>query len=254
MIIEYHRPKTLAEALELINREHPVSLPLGGGTQLNQPRQDAIAVVDLQSLGLGQLIASGNTLTIGAMVTLQALVEWADTPGGLVDTIQHEASINIRQAATIAGCVAAGDGRSPLLAALLAADAELEVQRAKAPLQRVKLGDWLPFRHCKRGELITAIRVPSNVSLAYQYVARTPADLPIIGAVVARWPSGRTRLSLCGWGAAPVLAMDGPEPGGLEAAAHNAASQADDAWASGEYRQAMAPLLAIRAYEMGKHL
>ena len=52
MILEYHRPKTVKEALQLLNRSTPLTRPLAGGTVLNQPGQEAMAVVDLQSLGL----------------------------------------------------------------------------------------------------------------------------------------------------------------------------------------------------------
>ena len=129
-------------------------------------------------------------------------------------------------------------------------DARLEIRHAEAGTTRVDLGDWLPLRGTRRGELITAVELPLNVRLAYQYVARTPADLPIVGVVVAQWPSGRTRLVLCGWGAMPLLALDGPESGGVEEGVASAASDSGDAWASSEYRQAAAVVLARRALEL----
>ncbi len=36
MIIEYLRPDTLEEAIDLLNRQNPKSIPLGGGTNLAQ--------------------------------------------------------------------------------------------------------------------------------------------------------------------------------------------------------------------------
>lgn len=50
MVIEYNRPKTLDEALSLLSRKGIKTLPLGGGTILNQPSTERYAVVDLQSL------------------------------------------------------------------------------------------------------------------------------------------------------------------------------------------------------------
>ena len=67
--------------------------------------------------------------------------------------------------------------------------------------------------------LVTQVRLPLNARLAFESVARTPADLPILCVAVARWHSGRTRLAVGGFGAAPCLAMDGPEAGGIEIAA-----------------------------------
>ena len=63
---------------------------------------------------------------------------------------------------------------------------------------------------------------------------------------LARWPSGRTRLAVGGYGNTPLLAMDGIESGGLEAAARNAFDGANDSWASAEYRQEVAGILVSR--------
>lgn len=250
MILEYHRPKTMKEALQLLNRSTPITRPLGGGTVLNQPGKEAVAVVDLQALRLDQLELHGNKLRAGAMVRLQTLLEADSVPEGLKQALRHEATLNTRQAATIAGTAAAANGRSALLAALLALDTSLEIRHAEAGTTREDLGDWLPFRNTRRGELISALELPLNVHLALEFVARTPSDLPIIGVVAARWPSGRTRLVLYGWGVAPRLALDGPESSGYEEAARSAASESGDAWASSEYRQATAPILAARALNL----
>ena len=82
--------------------------------------------------------------------------------------------------------------------------------------------------------------------LAYEYVARTPADLPIVCAAVAVWSSGRTRVVMGGFGEVPVLAMDGPDREGAEIAAGVAYSHADDQWASSSYRQEVAKVLVKR--------
>jgi len=51
MIIEYHRPVTLVETLELLARTEVITVPLGGGTVLNQPSLKNFAVLDLRNLG-----------------------------------------------------------------------------------------------------------------------------------------------------------------------------------------------------------
>jgi CO/xanthine dehydrogenase FAD-binding subunit len=94
--------------------------------------------------------------------------------------------------------------------------------------------------------LITRITIPLNAHLAYETVARSPADLPIVCAAVAVWPSGRTRAVLGGFGSSPALAFDGTEAEGVEIAARAAYSQAEDQWASAEYRQEMAAVLVKR--------
>jgi CO/xanthine dehydrogenase FAD-binding subunit len=123
----------------------------------------------------------------------------------------------------------------------------LELRSANRSSETLSLGDLLPVRGERlEGCLITNITIPLNARLAYEVVARTPADLPIVCVALARWPSGRVRLALGGYGTAPVLALDGPEAGGAEQAAKIAYSQAGDEWASAEYRQDMAAVLALR--------
>ena len=60
------------------------------------------------------------------------------------------------------------------------------------------------------------------------------------------WPSGRTRLTLGGFGLAPTLAFDGNSTEGVEIAARSAYAQAGDEWATAEYREEIAGILAKR--------
>jgi len=255
MIIEYHRPTTLEEALTLLRRVDPHTVPLAGGSALNQPAPQPFAVVDLQALGLNAIRSRGHFLDIGATATLQGLLEYHaeaksrgnGLPAALIRAIEHEATYNLRQVASVAGTLVAADGRSPFTTVLLALDAALTVQPGD---DRLDLGDLLPLRLERlRGRLITQATIPLNVRLGYEYVARSPADRPIVCAALARWPSGRTRLALGGYGSAPLLAFDGTETEGVEVAARNAYSQAEDEWASAEYRQEVAGILATRCLQ-----
>ena len=247
MIIDYRRPSTLEEALLLLSTKEIKTVPLGGGTALNRPSTERFVAVDLQALGLNVFEKRGSILTLGATVTLQSLLDSGEIPPALQDAIRQEAGYNLRQAATVAGTLVAADGRSPFTTVLLALDTTLEIQSVSAGTERLSLGDFLPLRGERMaGRLITSLSLPLNARLGYEVVARTPVDLPIVCAALAQWPSGRTRLVLGGFGGAPVLALDGPEPGGLEQAARDAYSRAGDEWASAEYRQAMAAMLARR--------
>lgn len=253
MIVEYLRPKTIEEALGLIERPEPKTYAMGGGTVLNRPNEARYAVVDLQALGLNQMERAGNTLNVGATTTLEALGENEDLPPALRQAVRYETSYHIRQAASIAGTLVAADGRSRLAGCLLAMDVTLDVESKSAGKGQVRFGELLGMREeSLRGKLIIAVNIPLHVSLAFECVSRTPGDEPIIYAALAQWPSGRTRLVLGGTGKAPSMAMDGPEAGGIEAAARNAYSHAGDEWASAEYRQEMAGLLAMRCLEQIK--
>lgn len=245
MIIEYHRPQTLDAALELLARTEPVTLPLGGGTMLNRPSPLRVAVVDLQALGLDTLARRGNFLDVGARVTLQALAGFPELTEALPRAIRGEATYNLRQVATVAGSLVAAGGRSSFAAAMLALDATLTLAPGDEMLE---LGNLLPLRPGRlRGRLITRVTLPLNARLAYEVAARTPDDLPIVCVAVAAWPSGRTRVALGGFGAAPLLAFDGSEAAGAEVAARSAYNQAGDEWASAEYRSEVASVLTGRA-------
>lgn len=244
MITEYHRPNTIEEALRLLARQDVKTLPLGGGSVLNTPQPQQYAVVDLQALGLNRIEKKGNTLLAGATATLQELLDTPDLPVALTKAIQHEATYNLRQVATLAGTLVAAGGRSPLATVWLAMDAQITVLPGE---ERVGVGELLLTREERLpGRLIISIALPLNVSLAYQYVARTPADQPLVCAAAARWSSGRTRLALGGYGEAPILAMDGPEAEGAVEAARSAYFNAGDQWASAEYRREIAAILAQR--------
>jgi len=248
MIIEYHRPENMAEALALLERKNPYTVPLGGGTSLSRTRKGEIAVVDLQRLGLNNILLEGQLLSIGATVTLQALLEYDGMPENireaLVESLRHEGGRNIRQAATVAGTLASCDGRSPFVTTLLALDPRL----VWAPGDDLEpLGDYLPLREeFAYGRMIVQVRVPVNVTLRFEMVARAPMDLPVVCAALATWPSGRTRITLGGHGVAPLLAMDGPEPGGAVVAAREGYHFAADEWASAEYRMETAGKLVQR--------
>ncbi len=243
MITKYYRPETLDEALTLIAK--PGTLPLGGGTLLSKPGPDPVEVVDLQALGLSTIEKKGNALEIGATITLQQLLESQNTPEALKTAIKLEAPLNLRNAATVAGTLVAADGRSTFATILLALDAKVTVTGGQ--VSATSLGDFLPLRlENLQGKLITGIEIPLNVTLAFESVARTPADKPIVCAALAQWPSGRTRLALGGYGKAPLLAMDGTESEGVETAARNAFHEASDMWASAEYRMDVAATLAKR--------
>jgi len=243
MITTYHRPQTLDEALTLLSQ--PNTLPLGGGTLLSHPSLDPVSVVDLQALGLNRIHKKGNNLEIGATVTLQQLFESEHCPEVLKTAIKLEAPLNVRNTATVAGTLVVADGRSTFAASLLALDAKIEtiVNRQS---QIVNIGEFLPLR--QRG-LITQIVIPLHAKFAFEYVARTPSDKPIVCTALAQWNGKRTRLAIGGWGKSPTLAMDGTEADGLDTAARNACHEATDEWGSAEYRMDVASTLAKRCLE-----
>lgn len=260
MIVEYHRPESMDEALQLINRSDPVTIPLAGGTSINRPSKKPVAVVDLQLLGLDSIKIKGNLLHVGATITLQALLEYFENesesdrglPEALTAVIRHEASYNLRHVGSIVGTLISADGRSPFTSSLLALDTNLVISKSKNDKKpdQIPLGELISFgKELLQGRIITQVNIPLNVRISYEYVARTPADLPIVCVAVAVWKSGRTRVSLGGFGSAPLLAFDGTDSTGAEIAARSAFEHAEDDWGTSNYRSEIAGVLTLRCLE-----
>ena len=244
MITHYHRPETLEQALKLLAQ--PNTVPLGGGTLLSKPGPDPVEAVDLQRLGLDSIRVNGNELHLGAMVTLQALLESDNCTEALKKAIKLEAPFNIRNSASVAGTLVSCDGRSTFTTMLLAMDAKIEQAKfdnSKVDHRVLTIGDFLPLRP---RDLISSITIPLHTKLSFEYVSRTPADKPIVCVAAAGWASGRRRLAAGGYGKSPMLAMDGSASDDPAAAARNTFHEATDDFGSAEYRMDMAATLAKR--------
>ena len=214
---EYYRPQTLDEALALLRRDAP-TIPLAGGTHL-VPALTASAVVDLQALGLDELVVDGARANIGAMVRLQQLVESArDQVGEFVaDAVRREGSLTYRNAATVGGTIAIGDPSSCLLIALLVLDAEVQLRLpdpAAVSLDRL-LDD--PHKFLGGGLItgVTALSAAEAPGVALATVARTPRDKPIVAAAVRVADTdglcSDVRIALAGVADRPVRAYEAEE-------------------------------------------
>ncbi len=236
--LEYHRPRTLEDALNLLEQ----GVPLGGGTHLSTSLREVTALIDLQDLDLGGIEVSSDSISFGGTTTLQNLVEAADQlPSELVQTARLEAGWNIRNQATVAGTIVTGDGRSPLLTALLAMGTEIALAPGD---EQISLDETLRRSDRAGGKLITRIRAVAPDQLRYAQVARSPVDRPQVCVAVAR-SGGQTRVALGGFGQAPLLLPSSDAPSIAEAARTKYAD-AGDQWASSEFRSAVAAILAER--------
>jgi hypothetical protein len=112
------------------------------------------------------------------------------------------------------------------------------------------MGNWLPLRDDEPpGVLMTDVEWWLRPHIIFEYVARSPKDRPILIAVAAQWGSGRTRITLGGYGQAPIVAMDGPDDTGVDVASRDAYHDAEDQWATAVYRREVAAKLALRCLD-----
>lgn len=243
-ITTYYRPKTIDDALALLADPQGKTIPLGGGTTIPRLKSQDVSVVDLQDLDLDQVEAQGNVMKVGGTATIHKFGVSPNLWEGMRRAVELEGNFNIRQRATIAGCVVAGDGRSTLLTALLALDGILSWLPGGV---EQRIGDFLLTRNGPwPGKIIANILLPVNVNFQFASVGRSPADVPIICVGLTAWPSGRLRIALGGFGPYPILALDAPDSGGAEIAVRDALTHSSDPWASAEYRQEAAAVLVRR--------
>jgi probable selenate reductase FAD-binding subunit len=232
----YWRPSTIAQALELLER--PRAVVLAGGTELNAaPGAEAVEVVDLQALGLDRVEpASGDSLRIGAMTTLQHLVDSDQAPDVVREAARRELPSTLRAQATVGGCVATAHPESELLGALLVHEAVVHLD-ASTGTAEVPLEELLPTVPLGAGRVVTAVTIRTSGVVATAHTARTPADRAIVAAF-ARTTLAGPRIVLTGVAPTPVLVQAGDD-----------LDPAGDFRGSREYRRAVAAVLLARVVE-----
>ncbi len=194
MIIEYSRPDTINDALMLLNRQTPRSIPLGGGTSISQTRSDeAFAVVDLQSLGMREMVSKNEYLEVGANVTLQQLHDCDLIPAAMRTSLGMEGNFNLRQMATIGGTIASSDGGSGFLAILQAVEAKILWEPGK---KLISIEDFLQDFQTKIPGFISGMRFPLSVISSLQSVSRTPLSESIMCVCGARNLGGVARIMI----------------------------------------------------------
>jgi CO/xanthine dehydrogenase FAD-binding subunit len=250
---EYVRPTPIPDALAALRG----GTALAGGTTLARRARQVSRLVDLQALGLDRLYAEGDRIRLGTMLRLQQIVE-ADLPDALCRAAALEAGLNLRNLSTLGGALMTCTGRSPLVTALLALHAQVRMEPGP---QQWSLDDLLTRRgSMPSGMLLTSVEIGAPMAMAHASVARSPADRPIVVAVMARL-AGRVPsfgVALGGFGPQPILVPQAElalTVGDVKAAVEagrSACAGAGDAWASAAYRAEVAAALLRRlAGEVG---
>jgi CO/xanthine dehydrogenase FAD-binding subunit len=146
-------------------------------------------VVDLSGLGLAFVKESARRMLVGAMTTLQMLVEHPlvkELGGGfLAEASRRSAPLSMRNVATLGGTLVVGEDTSEVLLALLTLDARLVI---RSPFKHeMMLEAFLANRpgQVMPPALITEIdlpTLPSGSGTALVEISRTPSDRPIVNA------------------------------------------------------------------------
>jgi carbon-monoxide dehydrogenase medium subunit len=274
---DYYDPRSLDEALALLDRHSDDAKVLAGGQSLmpllNMRLARPNVVVDINQIkDLNYVRASDGGIAIGAIArqrALQAEKLIAERVPILREAAYFIAHPQIRSRGTICGSIAHADPAAELPALALALDAKMTLTSAKAA-RTVAAEDFFQSfftTALEANEILTEVRFPAppkDSVWSVLEISRRHGDFAIAGIIAGlalepnRQVITRARLVYFGVGATPVrvtaaeealIGQAASEPA-FEAAAQSAKQGIDpsnDIHATEEYRRAVAATLTKRA-------
>ena len=276
----YHRPKSVREAVGLLNELGEESRALAGGHSLIPMMKLRLAspehLVDLAGIAdLKGIRADGGDIVIGAMTTQHELIGsdlLATKIPLLRETSVAIADPQVRYVGTLGGNVANGDPGNDMPAVMMCLGATYHVT-GKAGERRVPARDFYQgayFTALEPGEILTAVRIPvpaSGHGYAYEKLKRKIGDYATAAAAVVLTMGGG-KVASCSIGltnvaetplwaeqAAKILtgsALDAATVKKAVAAAEAITSPASDARGPAHYRTKMAGVMLARALASAK--
>src|SRR5436305_2214666 len=167
--VEYAKPGSVAEALELLAADDGARALAGGQTLVNVMKARAASpdmLVDLNGLEelRGIELAGDGTLTIGAMTTYTELVQSAEAKARpiLGEVCATIADVQVRNRGTIGGNVCANDPTNHLPPLMVALGATMVIAGSGGERQ-VPAGEFfigVYMTAAGPGELLTKISIP----------------------------------------------------------------------------------------------
>ncbi len=253
--VEYAKPRSVAEALELLAADDGARALAGGQTLLNVMKARAASpdmLVDLNGLEelRGIELAGDGTLTIGAMTTYTELMSSAEAKARpiLGEVCATIADVQVRNRGTIGGNLCSNDPTNHLPPLMVAVEARMTIATAGGGEHEVSAEDFFLGVYLTAvgpGELLTRISIPAGKKDGFAAVT-LGADGTCICTAAAS-VNGAVRVALGCVDAVPVLLVtDTPEEIAEAVRAANL-EPPSDVHASAEYRTHLASVLATRA-------
>ena len=196
---ELAEPRSLTEAIKLLDPDDAMVRPFAGGTALMlMMKAGVFHPTRLVSLGKIEKKYSGvaagkDGLRIGAMTTLSALEHSADvrklTPV-ITRTLRTLSNVRVRNVATVGGALAHADPHMDLPPVLIALGASMSVAGPQG-VRELAVEDLFTGYYetvLKKNELIAELRVPAQDGKRAAYMKVTTGsadDWPALGVAVA---------------------------------------------------------------------
>ncbi len=275
---EYHSPKTLEEALRLVERHGDEAKVLAGGHSLLPLMKLRLAapryVIDIGRLrGMSYIREEDGRIAIGALTThaeLEGSALLREKCPLLSETAAEIGDVQVRNRGTLGGSLAHADPAADYPAAILALDAEI-IAATSSGTRTIPAREFfvdMLTTQLRPGEILTQVRVPllaARTGMAYCKLHQPASGFAIVGAAVrlALGKSGKIEEAAVGiTGVGPKAyratavekALRGKKatPKLLADAARSAATGVEplsDLHASAEYRREMAAVFTRRALE-----
>lgn len=272
---DYHAPKSVEEALALLERYGGDAKLLAGGQSLmpllNFRLSRPAALVDLNRIpSLAYIKEADGQVRFGAM-TRQRTIEFSPVVKERLPLLREATRwvghLPIRTRGTIGGSIAHADPSAEYPAVLAALEGEVVARspRGERVIKAADLFQTYLTTNLDADEIVVEVRLPAmpaGAGYALEEFARRHGDFAIIGiaAMVVREGQRCTtaRLAVAGAGAVPVrvraaeeiLERDGLGDAAIEAAARRASelvSPDSDIHASSDYRRHLTGVLTKRA-------
>jgi aerobic carbon-monoxide dehydrogenase medium subunit len=270
---EYHDPRTLKDALDLLARHRDDAKILAGGQSLVPMLNFRLArprvLIDINRITELDYLREDNGVTrIGALIRQCTLERWARARFPLLaEVLRHIGHAAIRTRGTVAGSIAHADPAAELPALLLALDGSV-VARSGNGMRQIAARDLFRFpltTALRPNEMITEVRLPAlpaGAGWSIMEVTRRHGDFALVGVVaittLVTKKIDTVRVAVFGCGGTAVrasaaeqaLAGQAPLPAKIDRAASEAASRLtpeSDLHASAAYRTQVARTLIARA-------
>jgi len=200
----YHKPKTLAEAGELLAAHDEARLLAGGMTLLPALKQRLAAPSDLVDLGgvpdLVGITVSATEIAVGAMTTHAAVTRNADVvtkipalatlAGGIGDP-------QVRHRGTIGGSICNADPAADYPAGLVGLGATIVTDRRAIAADDFFTGMFETA--LEPGEIVRQVRFPIPLAAGYAKFPNPASRYAVVGVFVAR-TAGGIRVAVTGAG------------------------------------------------------
>ncbi|MEO5577040.1 MAG: xanthine dehydrogenase family protein subunit M [Gaiellaceae bacterium] len=262
--VEYARPSSVEEAIQLLAAHDGARALAGGQTLVNVMKARAASpdvLVDLNRLDeLRAITVSGDTLQLGAMATYTQIRGSSEVEVSrpiLAEVAAQIADVQVRNRGTIGGNVCSNDPTNHLPPLLVALGASMTIRGAggerTVPAEEFFLGVYMTV--VAEGELLLSVSVPAAANAADGFASITIGrDGTCIANAAACISEDSVRIVLGCVDAVPVvLTPTGTDDDSIRRAVDGANLEPpSDVHASAEYRRHLAGVCAVRAVQQAR--